>query len=127
MNSRATKSRSKSRSRLQSRSKSRNNIKSKIRSRSRPKSSKNWSGYVTATSDAIDVDPGIMTLDDPVAIAKSIKKNSDKSRRRKGTSYQSAINFITFYLNRGGTNIRPSQRQILEQAKIELRILYGRD
>jgi len=34
---------------------------------------------------------------------------------------------LVFYINRAGSNLDPEQRQILEQAKEELRSLYGRD
>ncbi|MCP9928438.1 DUF3175 domain-containing protein [Cyanobium sp. CH-040] len=33
---------------------------------------------------------------------------------------------LNFYFNRAGGDLRPERRQVLEQAKLELRALYGR-
>jgi hypothetical protein len=89
------------------------------------KRSKNkyWSGYVTKHSDALDLDRGVFTWDDPKKIAKSLKKSAETSRRRRGTSFQSAMSMLNFYINRAGTNLKPARKKILEQAKIELRKL----
>jgi hypothetical protein len=34
---------------------------------------------------------------------------------------------LTFYLNRGGKNLPASRRKVLERAKDELRVQFGRD
>jgi hypothetical protein len=36
------------------------------------------------------------------------------------------MSMLTFYINRAGNKIDPAQRECLEAAKDELRILYGR-
>lgn len=87
----------------------------------------NWVAHVMETSDALDLEPGVFLKSSPRAIAVSLKTSADASRRRKGTSYQSAMSMISFHLNRGGRNIPPERRKILEQAKVELRKLYGRE
>jgi len=88
---------------------------------------KKWSGKVTKNSNALDLQNGVFTLHDPKKIAVSLKKSAKRSHRRKGTPFQSAMSMLTFYINRGGKNLDDRQKQILEKAKDELRILFGRD
>ena len=88
---------------------------------------KYWSGEVTRQSNALDLEEGVFTWDDPRKIAASLKKSAEESLRRKGTPYQSAISMLNFYVNRAGKNLSLAQRKILEQAKIELRNLFKRN
>jgi hypothetical protein len=90
------------------------------------KSKKNWSGYVTKYSIALDLDGGVFTWDDPVKIAASLKHSADTSTRRKAKPFQSAMSMLNFYINRAGKNLPAGRRTVLEQAKIELRKLYDR-
>ncbi len=85
---------------------------------------KNWSGEVTKHSIALDLETGIFTWNDPKKIAKSLKNSAENSTRRKGTPFQSAMSMLNFYINRAGKNLKPEKRNILEQAKAELRKLY---
>lgn len=78
------------------------------------------------TSDALDLEPGVFKLRSPRAIAASLKRSADRSRRRKSEPYRSAMSMLTFYVNRGGKNLPDSRRRTLEKAKVELRRLYGR-
>jgi hypothetical protein len=87
---------------------------------------KNWSQRVTESSDALDLEQGVFTWDDPKKIALSLKRSADASRRRKGTPFQSAMSMLSFYINRAGSQLPDDRRRILEQAKEELRELYGR-
>ena len=87
---------------------------------------KNWTKRVTESSDALDLEHGVFTWDDPRKIARSLKQSADVSRRRKGTPFQSAMSMLTFYVNRAGSQLTAERRQIFEQAKEELRELYGR-
>lgn len=87
---------------------------------------KYWSAYVTQNSRALSLEPGIFTWDSPKKIAKSLKQSADASKYRKGTSYQSAMSMLNFYINRAGRNLTHHRKQILEKAKIELRKLYGK-
>lgn len=59
-----------------------------------------WSGYVTKTSDALDLEEGIFTSDDPAEIARSLKRSAEKSNRKKAGPFQSAMSMLTFYENR---------------------------
>lgn len=88
---------------------------------------KRWSQRVTETSDALDLEPGVFTFDDPRRIAKSLKRSAEESRRRKSDPYPSAMSMLTFYINRAGKNLSDEQRERLEQAKVELRRLFGRE
>ncbi len=89
------------------------------------KQKKNWSKYVTRHSFALDLEEGVFTWDSPKRIAKSLKESAENSIRRKGTPYQSAMSMLNFYINRAGKNLKPERRNILEQAKIELKNLFN--
>lgn len=88
---------------------------------------KKWSDEVTRHSDALDLKEGVFTLHDPKKIAASLKKSAEESHRKKGTPFQSAMSMLTFYINRDGKNLDKKQREILEKAKDELRVLFGRE
>jgi hypothetical protein len=88
--------------------------------------SRKWSKRVTETSDAMDLEPSVFKLRTPRAIASSLKRSAHRSRRRKTTPYRSALSMLTFYINRGGRNLKPAERNKLERAKDELRKLFGR-
>lgn len=85
-----------------------------------------WSQEITETSRALDLEEGVFSLRDPRRIAQSLKRSADRSRRRKSEPYRSAMSMLTFYINRAGTQLSAEQRARLEQAKDELRELYGR-
>ena len=90
-------------------------------------SGKRWSKHVMQTSDAMDLDPGVFKRRSPAAIAASLKRSAERSRRRKAGPYQSAMSMLNFYINRGGKNLTEAQKARLEKAKGELRALFGRD
>jgi uncharacterized protein DUF3175 len=85
---------------------------------------KRWSRQVTERSDALDLDPGVFSKDDPRSIARSLKRSADRSRRRKSDPFRSAMSMLTFYINRAGKNLSKTRRARLEAAKEELRDLY---
>jgi hypothetical protein len=85
-----------------------------------------WSRHVMETSDALDLDPGVFKLKDPRAIAASLKRSAEESTRRKSEPYRSAMSMLVFYINRAGKNLSAADRAVLEQAKDELRALFGR-
>jgi len=85
-----------------------------------------WSQHVTETSNALDLDVGIFSRDDPRSIARSLKRSADRSRRRKSDPFRSAMSMLTFYINRAGKNLSTARRMKLEAAKEELRRLYHR-
>ena len=85
-----------------------------------------WSARVTATSDALDLREGVFKLDDPKAIARSLKRSAERSHRRKADPFRSAMSMLTFYINRAGANLPKRRRATLEQAKDELRKLRAR-
>jgi hypothetical protein len=85
-----------------------------------------WSQHVTETSDAMTLEKGVFTKGSPRAIARSVKRSADRSRRRKSSPYRSAMSMLTFYINRGGKGLSASRRKKLDQAKDELRDLYGK-
>ena len=85
-----------------------------------------WSAKVTQESDALDLEKGVFTWKDPEKIASSLKKSADDSKRRKSEPFHSAMSMLVFYINRAGTNLDEDQKNILQQAKEELRKLYGK-
>lgn len=88
---------------------------------------KKWSGEVTENSDALDLEDHIFQGDDPGEIARSLKRSAEESDRRKAEPYRSAMSMLTFYINRAGKNLPEKQKRVLEDAKGELRELFGRD
>jgi hypothetical protein len=86
-----------------------------------------WSAGVTERSDALDLDKGVFTLDDPKKIARSLEKSAEKSTRKKGSSYQSAISMLNFYINRAGRNLPAKKIKVLKKAKDVLKELHQKD
>ena len=87
---------------------------------------KRWSHEVTKKSNALDLERGVFTKDDPRAIAQSLKRSAEQSPRRKSDPYRSAMSMLTFYINRAGKNLPKQRRERLEAAKNELRALFGK-
>jgi hypothetical protein len=77
-------------------------------------------------SNAMDLQPGVFKLTTPGAVARSLKRSSEASHRRKSTPFQSAMSMLNFEFNRAGSNLSRERLQVLEQAKQELRRLFGR-
>lgn len=86
----------------------------------------NWSSRVTRESSALELEAGVFTWQDPRKIAQSLKRSADTSARRKSPPFRSAMSMLVFYINRAGKNLDENQKRILEQAKDELRVLYGK-
>lgn len=85
-----------------------------------------WSAEVTKKSNALDLEKGVFTWKNPRKIAFSLKKSAEKSIRRKASPFHSAMSMLNFYINRAGKDLDPKNKNILEQAKIELRKLFDR-
>ena len=94
--------------------------------RGRRQAGRYWSQRVTEGSNALDLEPAVFTQATPNAIAESLRRSAERSRRRKGTAYQSAMSMLTFYINRAGRTLPAARRRTLERAKAELRRLYDR-
>jgi hypothetical protein len=91
-----------------------------------PARRKRWSQQVTEKGNALDLERGVFSKEDPRSIARSLKRSADRSHRRKSDPFRSAMSMLTFYINRAGSNLPQSRRAKLESAKQELRRLYGR-
>lgn len=85
-----------------------------------------WSKKVTQESNALDLERDVFTSDDPKAIARSLKRSAEHSKRRKSSPYRSAMSMLTFYINRAGKNLPKKQLRVLERAKDELRAEFGK-
>jgi hemerythrin-like domain-containing protein len=88
--------------------------------------SENWSQKVTESSDALNLEHGVFSLEDPREIARSLKKSAEESKRRKSDPYRSAMSMLTFYINRAGKQLSAEQKERLEAAKDELRVQFGK-
>ena len=84
-----------------------------------------WSQRVTRQSNALDLERQVFTRS-PKAIASSLKRSAERSRRRKSSPYRSAMSMLTFYINRAGRQLSRAQRARLLAAKRELRALFGK-
>jgi len=90
------------------------------------KKPKRWSRRVMQTSNALDLEGGVFSQNDPRAIARSLKRSAERSRRRKADPFRSAMSMLNFYINRAGKKLPKAQRARLEASKDELRALYHR-
>ena len=90
-----------------------------------PGKPKYWSAEVTQRSNALDLERGVFTWNDPRRIAESLKRSAEASSRRRGSPFQSAMSMLNFYINRAGKNLPESRRHILERAKAELRASFA--
>jgi hypothetical protein len=88
---------------------------------------KKWSADVTEHSDALDLEDKVFEKHDPKEIAASLKRSAEHSHRRKAEPFQSAMSMVNFYINRAGRNLPEKQKKVLEDAKDELRVAFGRE
>jgi hypothetical protein len=86
---------------------------------------RSWVQHVRETSDAMDLPPGIFKRS-PQAIARGLKQSVLRSRRTRGTKFQSAMSMLNLYINRTGRKLGRQDRRRLEAAKDELRRVFGR-
>ena len=94
--------------------------------RKSPAKARRWSAEVTRHSNALDLEKSVFKASDPHKVALSLKRSAERSKRRKGTPYQSAMSMLNFYINRAGKGLPKRQVQVLERAKGELRKVFGR-
>ena len=93
---------------------------------SRARAPGRWSQRVTTHSDAMDLQAGVFKLKTPRAIANSLKRSSQSSNRRKSSPFRSAMSMLNFEINRAGKNLSAERIRVLNQAKAELRKVFGR-
>lgn len=87
--------------------------------------SQSWVQRVRETSNAMDLPPGIFRRS-PQAIARGLRQSVLRSRRTRGSKFQSAMSMLNLYINRAGRALAKADRRRLEAAKRELRKLFGR-
>ncbi|HSS69250.1 MAG TPA: DUF3175 domain-containing protein [Casimicrobiaceae bacterium] len=93
----------------------------------RMKSRSRWSQRVSQQSDALTLEKGVFSKRSSRAIASSLKRSAEHSRRRKSSPFQSAMSMLNFYINRAGRKMSGERRKVLERAKSDLRELFGKD
>ena len=92
----------------------------------RQQSERQWSAKVTENSNALDLERDIFKSQSAKRIAASLKRSAEHSHRRKGSSFQSAMSMLNFYINRAGKNLPAERKRVLTDAKTELRRLFGK-
>ncbi|OAE47936.1 MULTISPECIES: DUF3175 domain-containing protein [Agrobacterium] len=90
------------------------------------KKKKKWSQKVTRESDALDLEKEVFTKEDPSQIARSLKASAEQSDRRKANPFRSAMSMLVFYINRAGRSLPRKRKDVLEEAKDELRKEFGK-
>jgi hypothetical protein len=91
------------------------------------RSPQRWSAAVTHGSNALDLEASVFKKSSPRAVAQSLKRSAEQSRRRKAEPFRSAMSMLNFYINRAGKNLPKQRLQVLERAKGELRKAFGRE
>ncbi len=86
-----------------------------------------WSAGVMQRSDAMDLEAGVFTKRSARQVALSLKRSAEHSNRRKSTPFRSAMSMLNFEINRGGKNLSAGRLRVLNNAKSELRRLFGRE
>jgi len=89
-------------------------------------STRRWSGRVTRESHALSLEPRVFSARSARSVAVSLKRSAERSRVRKSAPFRSAMSMLNFYINRAGAKLSARRRKVLDQAKDELRQLYGR-
>lgn len=90
-----------------------------------PKTTKYWSKQVTENSNALDLEENVFNQT-PHKMALSLKRSAERSDRRKSSPFRSAMSMLTFYKNRAGKNLSTDRKNAIEEAKDELRVLFGK-
>src|SRR5882757_3401866 len=86
-----------------------------------------WSAGVTQHSNALDLEKGVFTSGSSEKIASSLERSAKQSRRKKGSSYQSAMSMLNFYINRAGKNLSAKKKQVLTKAKDKLKAKHEKE
>lgn len=89
------------------------------------KKKKLWVAHVQETSNAMDIPLGLFTRP-AKEVAQGLQKAVSESSRTKSTKFQSAMSMLSYYINRAGKKLPAEDKKRLEQAKIELRKLFGK-
>ena len=82
--------------------------------------------HVTKANNSLDLDSGAFSLNDPRVIARSLRRSSERSRRRKSDPFRSAMSMLNFYIDRAGHKLAKAQRGGLHAAMAKLRFLCHR-
>jgi hypothetical protein len=98
----------------------------KAAKKSSEKPTTKWSKHVNETSDALDLQADIFKSKSAKKIAASLKASAEHSDRKKTGPFRSAMSMLNFYENRAGKNLPEAQKKVLENAKNELRKLFGK-
>jgi hypothetical protein len=74
-------------------------------------------GGITTTSNALDLEPkSLHPCRSARIVAMSLKRSAERSRRRKGATFQTAMS-VTFYMNRAGKKLSAERKRLLSGPK----------
>ena len=79
--------------------------------------SERWSQQVTETSNALDLEPGVFSRDDPKGIALSLQRSAETSNRRQSPAFRSAMSMLNFYINRAGRKLSRKAAEDLDKSQ----------
>jgi hypothetical protein len=88
------------------------------------KTIRKWSKRVMKQTRSLELPKNVFTVRSAKRIAMSLKRSAERSMRRHGPAFRSAMSMLNFYINRAGKNLTANRKVVLERAKVELRILY---
>jgi hypothetical protein len=64
------------------------------------------------TSNALDLEKGVISRRSPRAVALSLKRSAEHSKRRKSAPFRSAMSMLNFHINRAGRGLSAPQRRV---------------
>ena len=86
---------------------------------------RSWSAEVTKHSDALDLKSEVFKRKDPHRIALSLKRSAERSKRRKGTRYQSAMSMLNFRSIAPGKICRKDKSRFWKRQKMNCATSLG--
>lgn len=89
------------------------------------KKKKFWIQKVKESSNVINLPQGIFTHS-PERIAQLLKEAVLENEQTTGTEFQTAMSMLNYYINHAGKKLHAHERARLEQAKVELRKIFGK-
>lgn len=95
----------------------------RTRSKRAKRSGKRWSARVTRESDALTLEKRVFTKSSPRKIAASLKRSADRSQFQFASLCNVHVDLFHQPRRQG---LSKSRKQKLEQAKKELREVYGK-
>lgn len=78
------------------------------------------------SNNPLNLDPRVFTWSDPMRIALSLKHSAEKTARGDAQAFKAAMTMLAAYVARTGKNLDTKRKSVLDQAKRDLKILFGK-